>query len=256
MHRTTRTITTTLFSGVLAVGVLGAAATAAPVTSDRGAGQVTVSTASDAAKPKVSKSCKKALKKRSKAIKGATFGKCMTRAMTTSKTFTTVTKGPGFSDRTTYSYGATIDFDSRSEGARLVVVGSDAWLYLEELGEWTVADPNGSEEQQVLAQAVKESRKEMSAKTVSRPYAKGSSWKHTGKMKKIKGVKAWEYKGSTKGAYGPGIKVLKERVWLDKNFRQVKSTTKVRTEGVTFTLTQTVTGYGKKADLTAGVPRD
>lgn len=249
MRRVTTALTSALATTALAATMVvttGAVASAAPQDA---------STASDAAKPKVSKSCKKALKKRSKAIKGATFGKCMTRAMTTSKTFTTVTKGPGFSDRTTYSYGATIDFDSRSEGVRLVAVGADAWLYAEEMGGWTVADPNGTEEQQSLADAVKESRKMMKATSIARPYAKGTAWEHTGKVKRIKGVKAWEYKGATKGGYGSGVKVLKERVWLDKNFRQVKSTTKVRTEGVTFTLTQTVTGYGKKVDLNAGTPQ-
>lgn len=241
--------TTALLATPAGAGAVGAAAQGSQD------GASAVSSASDAAKPKVSKHCKKVLKKRSKAIKGKTFGSCMVRAMTTSKTFKVTTRSAGFTDVTTYRYGSTVDFDSRSEGVRLVAVGADAWLYAEELGGWTVANPHGTAEQQSLATTVKDARKQVTAKAMSRPYTKGSSWKHTGRVKTIKGVKAWEYKGSTKGSFDAGVKVLKERVWLDRNFRQVKSSTKVRTQGVTFTMTQSFTGYGKKVDLAAGTPR-
>ncbi len=242
-----RRSTALLVSTFMAAAVLGVSpAVAAPGTA------ADATAAKAAAKPaKPSKKCKVRQSKPRKTVASKRFARCTVKAMTKGRTVQlrsryddgSWNKGPArFTKKTT---DASVTY---SNGDRLVVIGTDAWL--KEAGKpWVKGKKNGTEDEQVTW-LVRQLWLATASPSAYRGYLRSSrtGWTWTGRSKKINGVRAKEYVGEPKIL---GYRPDHYAVWVDKWDRPVRVDSTTTIGGITSSGRQTFSRWSKKVTIKA-----
>lgn len=211
--------------------------------------QARVSAAAKAKKP-LSKKCRKRLTKPRRKVTGKTFATCVLKAQKAARTVVirtayddgSVAKGP-------YRFGATTDASvTANDGTDLVALGKNFWQKVPGRG-WVKGEQNSSDpDRQLVWIAGQLWRQSSSPASYRKVLASSKSWKPTGKVKKINGVRARQYSGNPRIR---GVVVDDYTVWLDSGYRPVRVTSVTTAFGFSTTMKQDFTRWGKKVVIAA-----
>lgn len=203
-------------------------------------------------KPQLTSECKKVAAQRTVPVSGAKFGRCVLNGMFGSKTHKVRTRTSAFTEVTTMKYGKKLELDSSSMGVRVIIAGGTTYLRMDKKSPWIVGSKKGDEEQRGIHAAGREIAQMNKRSGQQAAFRRGSEWTFTGKTKKVKGVKQWQYTGAPdmSATYGD-VDDVTVTYWVDKFFRPVTSVAKLTVDGDTETVRATFSNYGKKVTIKA-----
>ena len=204
--------------------------------------------ASAAAVAKPSKSCRARLLNPRRPIAPKVFATCTVSAMKAGRTAQVRTAyDDGAWSKGPYRFGNTSDASVVAhDGAKHVAIGKDFWM--KPAGErWSKGKRNGDAGEQ-LAYGTGVLWRATSSPTAQKKALASSDvkWTWTGVAKKVNGVKARQYAGNPTNA---GMAFSEYHVWLDSQYRPVRVTSTGTAYGITVTMKQDYTKWGKTVSI-------